>query len=461
MSNTSEFSLELSIQHVNGSVSKGDLRAFRVDDRTCKWTFEFISLATPKMIFTNSDMFECLIDLRVELNKHSYIVLCNGARLDTYPATGMCRDMGEGGSVFILKLDQPLDFDNIVSIFDYAEPQLIASVEEQLNFFESWLYPNGKYTPDQKELQIQHSSGEIIKGKLLIHKRLKHCKIELISDKIPVLECIKTNFFECLTDLRKKLEQLDYRPLCNGARLNMYIFREMIQIYRGDRSHTLAYGQIPEDEDELKIFEYAAPHLIASVDEQREFYESWLESVKSIPKSRYTAYGWSYFSDIYFRLIKIGDIPLMWVFDVDDDEDIYLQALSPLSPEEVNQIGGLKSEAIIGFLNNEIAYREGFSPNKVFLDFMQNIIAAEAPKDLALQKAAMEEHEEWIYIIDNRCPDEDAEPEDIIGAFEVKDGIIIPGSYYRNENYSVYGENGLFQLPDSLYEVLIQAIKSL
>jgi hypothetical protein len=461
MSNDIEILVRLKIQHIDGCISEGDLYAFQIDDETCKSTLEFTSSVAPKIVFTNSDMFECLVDLRIELKKYSYRPLCNGARLDVHPCDGKSRNMCENGFAYILTPNQPLDPDNVVSIFDYAEPQLIASVEEQLNFFESWLYPNGKYTPDQKELQIQHSSGEIIKGELLIHRRLEHCKIELISNKTPTLECIKTNFFECLIDLRRKLEELKYRPLCNGARLDMYISRKMISYYRGDRSHILAYGQIPEDEDELKIFEYAAPHLIGSVEEQKKIYKSWLESVKSIPKSGYTVYGWSYFSDIYFRLIKIGDLPLMWVFDIDDDEDIYLQALSPLSPEEVNQIGGLKSEAIIGFLNNEQAYREGFSPNKVFLDFMQDIIAAEAPKDLALKKAAMEEQEEWIYIIDNRCPNEDAEPEDIIGAFEVKDGIIIPGSYYRNENYSVYGENGLFQLPDSLYEVLIQAIKSL
>lgn len=461
MSNDSEILLKLTIQHVNGDTLEGDLCAFRVDDRTCKWTFEFISSVTPKMVFTNSDMFECLIDLRVELNKYSYRPLCNGARLDVYPASGMCRNMGEGGVAFILKPNQPLDFDNVVSIFDYAEPQSIASVEEQLNFFESWLYPNGKYTPDQKELQIQHSNGKIIKGKLLIHKRLEHCKIELVSSKTPVLECISTNFFECLVDLRQRLEQLEYHPLCNGARRDMYIFRKMINIYRGNWSHILNYGQIPKDEDTLLIFEYADPNLISSVDEQREFYESWLESVKSTPRSKYDVYGWSYFSDIYFRLIQIRGLPLMWAFDIDDEEDPYLQALSPLSPEEVNQVGGLKSEAIIGFLNYGGTRIEDFVPNKIFLDFMQNVIAVEAPKELTLQKAAMEQQEEWIYIIDGRSPNKDAEAEDIIGAFEVKNGLIIPDSYYPNENYSVYGENGLFQLPDSLYEILINAIKSL
>jgi hypothetical protein len=464
MSNYSEFSLKLSIQHISGNMLEGDLRAFRVDERTCRWIFEFTSLVTPKMTFNNSDMFECLIDLRIELKKYSYIPLCNGARLDTYPATGMCRDMAEGGAVFILKIGQPLDFDNVVNIFDYAEPQLIASVEEQLNFFESWLYPNGKYTPDQKELQIQHSGGGIIKGKLLIYERLKHCKIEFISSQTPIFECIQTNFFECLVDLRRKLERLEYRVLCNGARLDTYIFRKMIQMCRGDRTHVLKHGCIPEDEDKLLIFKYAAPHLIASVEEQRKYYESWLESVKSLPKSEYTVYGWSYFSDIYLRLIKIGDLPLMWLFDIDDEEDIYLKALSPLSPEEVNQIGELKSEAIIGLFHNGNSRIEDFRPNKVFLDFMHKIISTEAVEDPSIMEAAMQQKEGWLYIIDNRVSsiaNDDTDSEDIIGAFEVVDGKITSDSYYPNPNYSVLGENGLFQLPDSLYKLLIEAIKSI
>jgi hypothetical protein len=459
MINDSKILVKLIIQHVNGDTVKGDLCAFQIDDESCKSTIEFTSSVTPRIVFTNSDMFECLVDLRRELNKYSHRPLCNGARLDVYPCEGKNRMMCENGFAYVLSPNQSIDSDNVVNIFDYAEPQLIASVEEQQNFFESWMYPNGRYAPDRKEFQIQHISGEIITGEILIYRKLEHCKIELVSSKTPTLECISTNFFECLIDLRQKLERLEYHPLCNGARRDMYIFRKMINIYRGDRSYILKYGHIPKDEDRLLIFKYANSGSISSVDEQKNFYESWLESVKSTPRSEYDAYGWSYFSDIYFRLIQIRGLPLMWVFDIDDEDDPYLQALSPLSPEEVNQIGGLKGEAIVGFFKQV----EGFIPNEIFLDFMHDIIAIEAPKNIDLQEAAKKRQEEWLYIIDNRCPlsYEDAETEDIIGAFEVKDGIIIPDSYCPNGNYYVHGENGLFQLPNYLYEALIQALKSL
>jgi hypothetical protein len=183
---------------------------------------------------------------------------------------------------------------------------------------------------------------------------------------------------------------------------------------------------------------------------------------------------------LYFRVIKIGDLSLMWLFEIDpsnyqnigdrvnqsedSDNPEKLRALSPLSPEQVEQIGSLKGEAILGFITGETLSLEYFSPNKVFKDFTQKVIASQAPKDSELQTAALEQQVGWLYIIDNRAADlerEETSPEDILGVFEIKDGRIVANSYQPNENYLLFGNNGLMQLPASLHESLVKALISL
>jgi hypothetical protein len=50
----------------------------------------------------------------------------------------------------------------------------------------------------------------------------------------------------------------------------------------------------------------------------------------------------------------------------------------------------------------------------------------------------------WVYIIDQRTPTPGGQvpPEDIIGAFEVKDGDILPGSYRASPNHMILSPNG-------------------
>jgi hypothetical protein len=141
-----------------------------------------------------------------------------------------------------------------------------------------------------------------------------------------------------------------------------------------------------------------------------------------------------------------------------------LGALSLLSPEQVEKIGTLKGEAILGFITGEQLSLEYFHPNRIFIDLLQNVVGSEALKDPELQTAAIKQKQGYIYIIDRRVADsleEETSSEDILGAFEIKDGRIVANSYQPNENYLIFGNNGLMQLPASLHESLITALISL
>ena len=69
-----------------------------------------------------------------------------------------------------------------------------------------------------------------------------------------------------------------------------------------------------------------------------------------------------------------------------------------------------------------------------------------------------------MYVIDLRTPggpQGQVPPEDIVGAFEVKDGALCPDSYQANENHEIYSEDGLVRLPPSLQDALLTTMKSL
>lgn len=154
----------------------------------------------------------------------------------------------------------------------------------------------------------------------------------------------------------------------------------------------------------------------------------------------------------------------MWLLDIEDiSQGDKRKILSPLSLEEINKIGELKQEAIIGFVTGEHLCKESFRPNQLFVDFMQNIIKNKAPQDYSIQNAALQQKEGWLYIIDCRAINtlqKETCPEDIIGAFEVRNGQINSDSYQPNRNYSILSTNGLLQLPSPLDTLLFEALRS-
>jgi hypothetical protein len=472
---------KLIIQNIDGQKETATILHYREETTRELWVLKFIS-----SIFQNkykgTDIFQCLISLRRELAEHNYFPLCNGARIDTYPS-GMCGSMGNGFVVLQHRLGKQTSINDILHTFDYAEPDLIGSVEEQLEFLQQCLNSDG----EPEVLKIQYADGTIIEGSLFVYLGANPTRIKFTSSVTPDLECINIDYFQCLITLREQLAQLKYRPLCNGARLDAYVLPSSLREMRGWMVTIISELKIPTYDDELRIFDEAEPVSIASIQEQKEYYESWLNSVRYIPISDYGNYGISCLPELYFRLMKIGDLPLMWLFDIqlelfsdllhqniqtsensdefeDDDESEILQALSPLSPEQVEQIGSLSGEAILGFITGYIVSLDYFTPNQVFKDFIQKVIATEAPKDSELQAAALEQQAGRLYIIDNRVT-ENQQPEtaleDILGVFEILDGQIVPNSYQPNENYLVFGNNGLFQLPGTLHDALISALLAL
>ena len=126
---------------------------------------------------------------------------------------------------------------------------------------------------------------------------------------------------------------------------------------------------------------------------------------------------------------------------------------------------GLPPEAIVGVLAHPLRPDEPitpdiFSANRVFIDFLHQVIARQAPHHPGLQAEARRLGQGFVYIIDQRTrdPSGSVPPEDIIGAVEVEGGEVVQGSYRRNPNHVLLSSAGFFRLDANLHQFLLEAL---
>lgn len=137
------------------------------------------------------------------------------------------------------------------------------------------------------------------------------------------------------------------------------------------------------------------------------------------------------------------------------------QVVSILPPEQMQALGGLPAEAIAGTVDGRGLSAETFRQNPKFVEFMHAVIRTAGPADRDLQLAAQAQHDGWVYVIDLRTPEGPAgrvPPEDVIGAFEVRSGRVVPDSYQANDAHRVFAANGLVRLPPGLFEAFVEAL---
>jgi hypothetical protein len=137
------------------------------------------------------------------------------------------------------------------------------------------------------------------------------------------------------------------------------------------------------------------------------------------------------------------------------------RVLSLLTPEEVDALGGLPSEALAGVFDSDELTVGGFRPNPKFVSFLHEVLATRGPLEAGLQKSAQTQQEGWLYVIDLRTPDGPqgrVPPEDIVGAFEVQNGGIVEGSYQPMETHQIYTGDGLVVLPEGLRRAFVDEL---
>ena len=127
------------VKHMKAKLADGTLRGFHVKtSEDVPWSIEFQSGDGTARRFEARDLFEALQEMRTELECEGWQLLCAGARPDL-AVSGMSRSMGGGRKGYIVQLGRPARQTDMVDIFDYAEPAVVGTVQQQQAYFQAWL----------------------------------------------------------------------------------------------------------------------------------------------------------------------------------------------------------------------------------------------------------------------------------------------------------------------------------
>lgn len=142
-------------------------------------------------------------------------------------------------------------------------------------------------------------------------------------------------------------------------------------------------------------------------------------------------------------------------------DNIERNILSLLQHDQVFK-NGLANKAIIGYvLNISIPLtKDNVYINPDFISLFHKVVNDVSPTIDSFKLSAEKQNQGFVYIIDQRDKHHpNTKPFDIIGAFEVKDGKVVVGSYTSNPNYQIVSDDGLFQLPDIYYQKMVTAMQ--
>jgi hypothetical protein len=160
--------------------------------------------------------------------------------------------------------------------------------------------------------------------------------------------------------------------------------------------------------------------------------------------------------------MRIAELPItICRVDTPEGAKYYVACL----PHERLFARGLAPEAIIGVLLRPLEPGEAITPavfarNRVFVDFMHGVIARRGPKLPGLIAEAQRQGDGWVYIIDQRTrtPQGAVPPEDIIVAFEVRGGQVVPDSYCPSPSHIILTADGFFRLGVELQTCLLEEL---
>ena len=160
------------------------------------------------------------------------------------------------------------------------------------------------------------------------------------------------------------------------------------------------------------------------------------------------------------RRLTIPPHPAIHVYLVRNPAGGAMEVVSVLPPEVVLARGSAK-EAVVGRLRTStgdggLLTPENFDPNPLFADFLHDVVARHLPNQPDLMEEARSRGRGTVYVIDARTPTPNgAVPAaDVIGSFDVDEGVVIAGSYKRNPNHTVLSAMGFFRLSPALHERL-------
>lgn len=95
-----------------------------------------------------------------------------------------------------------------------------------------------------------------------------------------VLEKEEDNYFETLIEIRQELEKMNIKLLCKGCCKNVYPSGMLLNMGSGRKAYTLIYGEQAKMDSLVDIFESCSIDEYATIEQQSEYFESWIMSLR-------------------------------------------------------------------------------------------------------------------------------------------------------------------------------------
>lgn len=125
---------EVKVQCQDGTLAKCLMRVAVKEP----WQIELIGPGSRMFSASGKDLPGALKVLRREFEALGMRILVNGSRKDVV-CSGMSRSMGGGRKACIVQIGHQASRDNLVDLLDPTEPELIASVESQEDYYDQWV----------------------------------------------------------------------------------------------------------------------------------------------------------------------------------------------------------------------------------------------------------------------------------------------------------------------------------
>ncbi|ASA58214.1 hypothetical protein [Vibrio gazogenes] len=100
------------------------------------------------------------------------------------------------------------------------------------------------------------------------------------GEGIESFEVEADDLFIACTRLREHLEQQYFKLLCNASRENLCVSSMSREMGGGRKGYIVQMGQPTSRDTLVDIFGYVDSHLVVSVEEQKQFHEKWMKSLK-------------------------------------------------------------------------------------------------------------------------------------------------------------------------------------
>lgn len=131
-------------------------------------------------------------------------------------------------------------------------------------------------SPEERVITATDSSGRSFPVTARVSTRKSSYHLELAAPEIGTRSTDASDVFECMCQLRARLDREGIRLCCNGARPDVWPSGMARDMGGGLRAYVLELGRRASIDDLVDIFDAAPIEDIASVEEQRLFAKKWL-----------------------------------------------------------------------------------------------------------------------------------------------------------------------------------------